>query len=332
MLLISDLHLREDSADVVLNEVLPAVAGEAERLGDKHVGILGDVFHIRYRVSVRLLNALRDELMNWMQRGLTVTIIPGNHDQINVAGRNALEVLGDVIGVDVYTEPTWDSHGLWFPYRKPELVEAQLKDALSRKPSPEHPNVLFTHLGIYGAWMNDGWQDKVGLPPGLFEVFDFVICGHYHKHQYVGRKLVYVGSPYQTRADEAGQVKGYGIWNGSRMTHVPMEWGKRHLNLTIKSEPGVPLTIDGIEALTHRDIVRLTVTSEEAAKSLGEQLTARGVQHIITVKPEVAEARITPANESLEGYARAYLEAMAPADLDRKKLGEMFVTVVRGTQ
>ena len=65
MIIFSDLHLREDSAKVCFEEVLPGVLNAAIERGDNVIACLGDVFHFRYTVSVKLLNGLRDELRRW---------------------------------------------------------------------------------------------------------------------------------------------------------------------------------------------------------------------------------------------------------------------------
>lgn len=330
MLLISDLHLREDSADVVFNDVLPGIAQATYEHQDFDVALLGDIFHIRYRVSVRLLNALRDAFHEWANRRVekervVTLIIPGNHDQINVEGRNALETLGSMLRVRVFTEPTWNAYGLWFPYRKPELVHSKLVEMCSqvnqeRIVSGQYQNTLFIHHGISGAWMNDGYQGKGGLDPQMVSSFSAVLCGHYHKHQRVNDRITYIGSPYQIDAGESGQEKGYCTWNGQTLTHVPMNWGPRYHRITL--QPGEKLDTSNIDA---RDDVRVDVANTKDAEKVGQMLAELGVaQHTVTPRVETIEARLSPANEGLESYARAYAETIAPEDLDQKKLLDVF--------
>jgi hypothetical protein len=135
--------------------------------------------------------------------------------------------------------------------------------------------------------------------------------------------LVYVGSPYQTKADEAGQDKGYVVWNGSRVVHVATPWGERYHNFGPKES----ISKAEIQALTSKDVVRVSVTNEKEAKKLGAMLAKQGIKHTITVEPQATEARIQPPNESLRSYARAYLEALVPPDLDKATLESLLVEI-----
>lgn len=318
MLLLSDLHLREETADIVLGKVLPGIRAVARERDDRHIGILGDILHFRYHVPVRLLNGLRDELREGDR--LKYTIIPGNHDQVDVAGRNALEHLDDLEHVEVFTQPQWRGNALWFPYRKLELVEGLLREVMSQAGSSTGKLVLFIHHGIKGAWMNDGMQDRDGLPADLtlLSVFDRVICGHYHMHQHVSPKVSYVGSPYQTRADEAGQPKGYCVWDGTNLTQIQMHWGRRfHKIVPVNGE----VDMEGVQP---GDEVRIEASTKAEAEGFGKILAELGVTHIVTVKDEALQARLDVKEGSgFEDFAHAYVEAEL-TELDKGRLLETF--------
>ena len=160
MIVFSDLHLQDDSEDVVFGEVLPGIFDAALRDADKTVAFLGDWFHIRYKVSVKLFNRGRDTLLAWTRAGIKVILLPGNHDQIDFEGRNALEAYGDIDGVSVYNTPTWDRWGLWVPYRK--TLEGVKQALLTEAPVNAVP-VLWIHHGITGALMNDHHRSSEGL-------------------------------------------------------------------------------------------------------------------------------------------------------------------------
>ncbi len=318
MLLISDLHLTEDSADTVLNQVLPGIRAVSRETGDKHVAILGDVFHFRYQVPVKLLNGLRDALIAGAFDGVQFTILPGNHDQVDVEGRNALEHLHDLKHVTVYNEPTWDDHGLWFPYRKTELVAHLLHENWAEW-NDNHAKVCFIHQGIRGAMMNDNFANTDGLNINLFDSFEMVICGHYHKHQYIGENLAYVGSPYQTKADEAGQPKGYCTWDGKKLTHHPMDWGKRYHHIGEHGE------ID-LENIRAGDEVRgtLPVGSTMNLEELAKQFQAMGVSHVISVEQEKLQNRLEVQDGAgLSAFAHAFVDAV-DTPLDKERLIKTF--------
>ena len=106
MLIFSDLHLRDESADLVLGTILPGILKAAHEHQEKVIACLGDVLHFRYRVPAPLLNGLRDWCLKCVEEGMELIFLPGNHDQYDLEGRNALEPLGSIPGVTVHTHPT----------------------------------------------------------------------------------------------------------------------------------------------------------------------------------------------------------------------------------
>jgi len=323
MIIFSDLHLDEDSADVVLGQILPGIFEAARRLGDPEIACLGDFWNLRYKVDVRLQNAVRDELLRWIEGGVHIHVIPGNHDQVDVHGRNAMEVFDQLVvtGCYVYTKPTWNKHGLWLPYRK---YQKDIIAALGpSRPAIPHANVLWGHCGLQHAWMNDQAQDKDGLPISAFSGFDTVILGHYHKRQKLGNAY-YVGSPRQVTAHEAGQEKGFAVWDGRKLRFVTTEWGKRYHR--IRLEKG-KLTLD-LSNIRPGDDVRVSTAVGIDPSVVGEKLATLGVQHTVTPDVPPVEQRLDVAvGASLEDYAREYVNTV-PTLLDPGRLMSVFQELV----
>lgn len=322
MIVTADLHLREESADVVLREVLPGVFQTCMERGDLNVAILGDLLHFRYKVDARIQNAVADELKRWVMAGIRVRILPGNHDQYEVGGRNALELFAEIQGVSVYSVPTWDAEGLWIPYRKdPAAIVAALAT-----PGHESPVAkLFLHHGIKGSWMNDNMQDSEGLELSELQPqrWQVILCGHYHKHQKVGGNLWYIGSPWQTGPNEAGQEKGLVQLSGQALAFMPRHWGPKFHRFNVKAGE----TLD-LSKVNPRDEVRVKtvgVGAEAAAAVLGKQLVEAGLTHHV-VTPEVAptQARLTvPPGATLAHYAQAYV-AQSETELDKERLMALY--------
>ena len=214
----SDLHLREQSADVCFR-VLEHVRKRALET-DKHVIFSGDFWHIRYQVPVRLQNRLKRELEMWDEHEIQFEIVPGNHDQVDIDGENALEIFDAYENIRVHTNPGYGYIGVagsrstlkagFIPYRKdPGEVYAAITDLVTHN----QPQIIFAHFPLQGSIMNNGSKDQHGFPfpPGLNVP---LILGHYHKRQ-VGPTLQgswpawqYVGSPYQTNYGEVGNQCG----------------------------------------------------------------------------------------------------------------------------
>lgn len=324
MIIFSDLHLREQSAEVVLGEVLPGLRDACVSAGVASAACLGDFFHLRYRIDARVLNGVLDEFRRWGEAGIYLHMLPGNHDQYEIRGRNALEVFGELDNVMVYTKPTWTGDGLWLPYRKDP---ADIQTALALKPPPVARRVLFAHIPIRGAYMNDSTQDSDGVPLDWLAPWEMVFCGHYHRRQWMGERCVYVGSAWQTRADESGQGKGYAVWHPSerRVEWLDTAWGPRYHRVTVQAGQGLDLS-----AVGPRDELRVKVVgpgAEKAAEELHKALTDAGMQGArSTVTPELEhqQARLDVTDGAdLSKYVRAYLEQQG-GDVDLTLALQMF--------
>ncbi len=314
MILFSDLHLRPESAETCF-AVLEQVRSLALS-GDRRVGFLGDLWHVRYALPVDLLNRLDDVLEGWTDDGITATFLVGNHDQCDVAGNNGLSVLErhyDEGSIRVYSKPTEDEHGLWLPYRKDIAPLAKAIEATKAK-------VCFTHHGLVGARMNSGViaGELDGLPPALFQKFVWAFFGHWHEHQQLGN-CVYVGSPWQTRADEIGQAKGVLELQraAQQWRHIPLDVGPRYIRAqageNIQARPG--------------DIVR---AAHDIAPEAVEKLRASGAEVFVEPPPQaVATARLgLPAGASLREYAQRSVESVDGA-LHVDRLMKLFDEVVQ---
>jgi DNA repair exonuclease SbcCD nuclease subunit len=220
MIVLSDLHLRESSEDVcfrVLDEIESLALGD-----DKHIVCCGDFWHIRYQLNVRLLNRVAELMRRWEDLGLELDLVPGNHDQVDVAGRNALEVF-EGNNCLVWTEPGVDNlgHCGFVPYRKDRDEQLECLRAVAE----ETPAIIFGHFGIQGATMNNGQKDRDGLEvlTQLMSPRSHLVLGHYHKRQ-SGNGWEYVGSPYQTSFGEAGNACGVlHIDSGFERAWTPIE-------------------------------------------------------------------------------------------------------------
>lgn len=324
MLVFADVHLNEDSAEVVLGRVLPGIAQRAMDMGVRDLAMLGDLWHVRYRVDVRIQNALRDELLRWGQMGLRLRVLPGNHDQVDVNGRNALEVFDDLQNVSVYTEPTVDELGFWMPYRKriQDVVVAIDQLQKGAGTNAEGLRVLWGHAPIRGALMNDHKADTDGFPLDLFESFDRVVLGHYHKRQWWthGNTCAwYVGSVREVSANEAGQDKGFGWWDGRQLTYETQHWGPRFH----KFEIGKGQKLD-LSAVRPGDDVRVETGAGVSVEKIGAQLATLGVRHTVTPKVEAPQLRLEVVqNATIDQYAEAYAQKLVPDGLD---LGRLLAT------
>ncbi len=311
--LFSDLHVRAENATTTLG-VMAAMRQVTYEFKCSEVGFLGDFFHVRGLMPVLLQNAVIDELDRWAAAGLRLIMIPGNHDQVDVIGRSALEALRSHPAVKLYERPTVDRWGLWVPYMHD--LEGVRKALASERPQRR----LFWHGPVLGAAMNDHVLAERGLELADFEGFDLVAVGHFHKRQSFGH-VHYVGSPWETRADEAGQPKGYAVVRGTQLEYRDTAWGPQH-----RSVMGAA-TYDVIAALVDakpQDRVRVTVP-EDQVEAVSKALAGRFADYVVSpVRAEVSGARALPGQHlSLRQHAER-LVADRGGDLDRVALMRAF--------
>lgn len=339
MIVTADLHLKEETADVVFREVFRGLEVAAANDMDQTLAILGDVFDVRNVVPVWLLNKFLDTLSRWVSMGFHVIMIPGNHDQYDAGGRNVLEVYewGEPLAgqgrVSVYSHPTIDKWGLWVPYvDDKEHLEATLDEWVPNLESS--PGVVFGHWGVVGAQRDPHHLDTDGIWLGDSRWPVMMILGHYHKHHGAmpgeggvwdvqvkqAFSYAYLGSPYQTRASEAGQVKGYGVWDGRELRFEAMDWGPKYQKVALVA--GQILDLASFET---RDDVRVTAGPGVDPEAIGVQLKEAGFTRF-TVTPEVEEnqARLdVKADADLLDYAREYVRQYA-GDLPQDELLDVF--------
>jgi len=312
VIVFSDLHLSEDSAEVVFQKVLPGILEAAKDDADRIIACLGDFWHVRYKVPVILQNQVVEWLRALKRERLQLYLLPGNHDQINGAGENALEVFADLDHVTVITEPTWNCFGLWVPYRK---ERSDVEKALAIPvPAWIVPPILWMHHGVKGAEMAPGVFGEIGLEPSQFQSWKLVFCGHYHKRQQLGN-IVYVGSPYQVTANEAGQPKGYGRWNPltEQFFWIDTVWGQRYHNLNLAEVNARDFQQAGVAM--PGDEVRLRGVNAREAEELIKGFTAAGVHCVAEVTLPKAEERLdVGSSPTLATYAEAYARKFLPPE------------------
>lgn len=319
LLLTSDLHLREESLPTCMR-VLDGVLEEVELLRARgvqinDVGFLGDWYHLRGLIPVRVQNPVVDFLDRSHSARVRWRILPGNHDQVDVQGRHALEVFRSHPAVLLYEQPVVDQYGLWIPYR-PDLEEVR---AILRA-HPE-PRLVFWHGSILGAKMNDTRQSDHGLTPADFAGRELVLLGHYHRRQQYGH-CHYVGSPWETRADERGDPKGFALLEMSplRLTFHDRQWGARHRVLEAESSQEAQQLL---AQAGPGDRVRVTVPEAEV-EAVSRALAGRFNDLVVTPRRAEVGARALPGQGlTLRQHAERYVAERA-GDLDASLLMTTF--------
>ena len=157
---------------------------ECEKHGIKQIVHLGDYYDHRKFVNFKALNHNRRIFLDQIRkRGMSMDIIPGNHDTFykNTNELNSLkECLGHYMNeVHIIMEPTvmqYDSLKLgllpWICQDYYDLCMHFIRDCRA--------DWIGAHLELNGFEVMRGLTNKHGMDPKLFSRFEMVLSGHYH--------------------------------------------------------------------------------------------------------------------------------------------------------
>ena len=203
------------------------------------VVMAGDIYDDKIQ-PIKAINLFGDFLATLNDLGITVFIVPGNHDQADRLAANsnilkkqhihfASEISRELVHI---TLPMGDEKVVFWllPYVEPINVrrvlgrdditnyDSAVRELLAEQPlDKEAVNVIVAHQNVLaGATeriLNDhevdiGYSGQVDYT--AYDAFDYVALGHIHGMQAVGRDTVrYAGAPLQYDFSEEGRWKGY---------------------------------------------------------------------------------------------------------------------------
>ena len=203
------------------------------------VVMAGDIYDDKIQ-PIKAINLFGDFLAALNDLGITVFIVPGNHDQADRLAANsnilkkqhihfASEISRELVHI---TLPMGDEKVVFWllPYVEPINVrrvlgrdditnyDSAVRELLAVQPlDKEAVNVIVANQNVLaGATeriLNDhevdiGYSGQVDYT--AFDAFDYVALGHIHGMQTVGRDTVrYAGAPLQYDFSEEGRWKGY---------------------------------------------------------------------------------------------------------------------------
>jgi DNA repair exonuclease SbcCD nuclease subunit len=208
--LVDILYALEEAADyAVANDIRTVLFG-------------GDLYHTRQAVKTVARNMVTAVIKTqFVDRGLTLVMIPGNHDYADRVGNiHSLQSL-DYLSTRVHVLDTVTSLDVGditvfsVPYTD-DVVQARdsLKFAASQAATrTDRTTVLLGHFGIQGATVG---SDYVMLSPTdvtgdeiPFASFDACFFGHYHQHQVVAKNAWYIGALTEQNWSDAGGKRGF---------------------------------------------------------------------------------------------------------------------------
>mgnify|MGYP000011441009 CR=1 FL=1 len=158
---------------------------------------LGDYYEHRKFVNFKALNANRKHFLEPMRdAGITMDIIPGNHD-VYFKNTNELCSLKELLGyftsnVNIIMKPTvLDYDGLGVAVI-PWINNSNYKEYTDWALNCKAP-ILGAHLELKGFDMMAGISNPHGMNADIFSRFEMVLSGHFHTKSHQGN-VHYLGS------------------------------------------------------------------------------------------------------------------------------------------
>lgn len=230
VLLIADLHVEQGIYTEISIDFLEHIKNYSKKNNVEAIIFAGDMFEKSSRIKNEAFVPLFFKLYELKELGLKLFFLLGNHDIYNVDNNSIVETFA-VFGKVIKTLMDFKIGGsniIFYPYTK------NIKDI------PTSGEILITHLPIADFTFDNKYHvnEKQGFKPELFEGFDIVFSGHFHRHQHK-ENIIYIGSPYQLSFEEMNEQKGFieldikkdGSFNWKRIIYDKApEYIKIHIN------------------------------------------------------------------------------------------------------
>lgn len=185
-----------------------------EQHGIKHIVHLGDYYEHRKFVNFKALQANRKHFLDPMKRlGMTMDIIPGNHDVV-YKNTNELCSLKELLGhymnnVNIVMDPkVMDYDGLRFaliPWINNENYADTMKFIKNCR-----ADMVGGHFEFEGFEMHKGAINPHGMSTEEFKRFELVLSGHFHTKSNQGN-VHYLGSQMEFNWGDCGDAKFFHV-------------------------------------------------------------------------------------------------------------------------
>lgn len=306
---ITDTHLSDSTVE--LNKSIYTQAFElCLKLGLNEVEHLGDVFQSRKSQSQAVLTAYQEILDLAHDNGVTINQVVGNHDKTDYSSVDsfldpfqhhpAMNLIRDYDNHAVVIEGIEELIGKCY---MSFLTDEQYIDVVQRyTPSNTEfysKSILFTHIGIQGAVMNNGTKPETKITPNLFKAYNLVLCGHYHDPQQFDH-IEYIGAAMQHNFGEGTQKGATVIYDDLSTELVPFVF-PQYLKYEVDVKSMTTKDIDDLkkEKQSSQDHIRVILKGAEKDLKAFNSNSLREIGISVQlqqeeIKIEELEARIEP--------------------------------------
>jgi len=185
---------------------------------------MGDTFDSRKGIDFSALSwAKKNYYDRLRQMGVTVYTVVGNHTAYykNTNNINAIELLlreyDNIVPVSTFKEVEIDGLDVSLV----AWITEDTQEEVLKKISKSKSKVAFGHLELQGFKANHGIWMEHGMDRNVFSRYDKVFSGHYH-HRSHQDNVNYLGNPYEMYWNDAGDVRGFHIFDTETLDHTPI--------------------------------------------------------------------------------------------------------------
>lgn len=185
-----------------------------EKHNIKNIIHAGDYYEHRKFVNFKALNHNRKVFLEPLrERGITMDIIPGNHD-VYFRNTNQLCSLKELLGyftssVNIVMEPTVIKYD-GFPIALLPWINNENYAKSMRFVNTCDAKVLIGHLELEGFELMKGMPNPHGMEAKPFERFDLTLSGHFHTKSQQGN-IHYLGSQYEFNWSDCDDPKFFHV-------------------------------------------------------------------------------------------------------------------------
>lgn len=195
--------------DAFVNKFWPELQSQPDI---KTIILAGDIVDRRKYINFKTAKMMREVFFEPLQAmGYDVHAIPGNHDcyHKNTNETNALNELMGNYNFKIYNEPgeaiIHDRKFLMLPW-----ICDENKDASMHAITTSDASYVIAHLELSGFEMYRGMICEHGMDSSIFDKFQAVLTGHFHKPSNKNN-IHYLGAPYQMTWGDWADERGYNL-------------------------------------------------------------------------------------------------------------------------
>ena len=299
-----------------------------------HVIHMGDAFDSRKGIEFKSLDWAKRVVFEPLKKmGITMDLMVGNHDAYykNTNSINAVELLlkeyDNVITYSSATEVEIDGRKLlyipWICEDNEEETYELIKSSTCE--------CAMGHLELAGFRVSKQLVMDHGHASELYSKFTKVYSGHYHTRSDDGR-IYYLGNPYEMFWSDAGDRRGFHIFDTETLEHDPVDnpYTMFHL-ITYDDEPASLFDARGYKDKIIKVVVKNKKRPNEFDKFL-DKIYSSGAQEVKIVENfqilETDENFVAEDEENTINILNRYIDE-SEINLDKLLVKEIFQDLYR---